>query len=117
MQPAEFVINFGAAIGTVLIANPLPVVMKMLKGIAGAFGSSRFSRTFYLETLKMLNEVFVHARKSGMALLEAHVEEPTKSEVFGKYKDFLKDPHAVHFVCDTLRMAITGASARSNSTR
>src|SRR5712671_6694911 len=85
MQPAEFVIIFGAAIGTVLIANPLPVVMKMLKGIAGTFGSGRFSRTFYLETLKMLNEVFSHARKSGMAKLEAHVEEPSKSEVFAEY--------------------------------
>ena len=108
MQPAELVIIFGAAIGTLLIANPLPVLIKMLKGISGAFASNRFNTAFYLENLKMLNEVFNYARKSGMAKLEGDVEEPTKSAVFSKYKNFLKNHHAVYFVCDTLRMAITG---------
>ena len=28
--------------------------------------------------------------------------------VFSKYPKFIKDHHAVHFVCDTLRMAISG---------
>src|SRR5262249_55512611 len=80
MQPAELVIIFGAAVATVLIANPLPVVIKMLKGIAGTFGGGRFTRDFYLENLRMLNEVFSYARKSGMAKLEADVEDPSKSQ-------------------------------------
>ena len=37
MQPAELVIIFGAAVGTVLIGNPLAVVIKMMKGIGGVF--------------------------------------------------------------------------------
>ena len=108
MQPAELVIIFGAAIGTVLVANPLAVVIKMLKGIGGVFGGGKFTTAFYLEHLRMLNEVFNFARKSGMAKLEGDVEEPGKSQIFSKYKNFAKDHHAVHFVCDTLRMAITG---------
>src|SRR5215469_3668347 len=108
MQPAELVIIFGAAVGTVLIANPLPIVIKMVKGIGGVFGSSRYTKAFYLESLKMLNEVFTYARKSGLAKLETDVEEPVKSAVFSKYKNFLKDHHAVHFICDTLRMSISG---------
>jgi chemotaxis protein MotA len=36
------------------------------------------------------------------------VEEPSKSQLFSKYKNFAKNHHAVYFVCDTLRMAITG---------
>src|SRR3984893_14710557 len=108
MQPAELVIIFGAAVGTVLIGNPLAVVIKMMKGIGGVFASSRFTKAFYLENLKMLNEVFTYARKSGMAKLETDVEEPAKSAVFSKYKNFLKDHHAVFFVCDTLRMSISG---------
>src|SRR6185369_11201890 len=100
MQPAELVIIFGAAVGTVLIANPLPVIIKMLKGIAGAFAPGRFHKAFYLENLRMLNEVFNYARKSGMAKLEGDVEDPTKSAVFSKYKNFLKNHHAVYFVCD-----------------
>src|SRR5271163_1142314 len=97
MQPAELVIIFGAAVGTVLIANPLPVVIRMLKGVLSAFGPNRYSRAFYLENLKMLNDVFTYARKSGMAKLEADVEAPMKSPVFSKYKNFLKDHHAVFF--------------------
>ena len=108
LQPAELVIIFGAAVGTVLIGNPLPVVIKMVKGIATVFAPGKFTKAFYLENLKMLNEVFNYARKSGMAKLEGDVEDPAKSQVFAKYKSFLKNHHAVHFVCDTLRMAVTG---------
>ena len=108
LQPAELVIIFGAAVGTVLVGNPLPVVSKMVKGIGAVFASSKFTKPFYLENLKMLNEVFNYARKSGMAKLEGDVEEPAKSALFAKYKNFLKNHHAVHFVCDTLRMAVTG---------
>ncbi len=108
MQPAELVIIGGAALGTLLIANPLSIVIKILKGIAGAFGGNRFSRDFYLDNLKMLNELFQYARKNGMAKLESDVEEPSKSAVFQKYPKFLKDRHSVHFVCDTLRMSLSG---------
>jgi chemotaxis protein MotA len=108
MQPAELVIIFGAAVGTVLIGNPLPVVIRMMKALIAVFGSSKFTKAFYLENLKMLNEVFSYARKSGMAKLETDVDQPAKSPVFAKYKNFLKDHHATFFVCDTLRMAISG---------
>ena len=44
LQPAELLIIGGAAAGTLLIANPLPVLMRILKGIAAPFLPSRFSR-------------------------------------------------------------------------
>lgn len=108
MQPAELVIIGGAALGTLLIANPLSTVMKIVKGLIGILSGSVFTKAFYLETLQMLNELFSVARKSGMVKLEEDVENPTKSELFLKYPKFLKNHHAVHFVCDTMRMAITG---------
>ena len=111
MQPAELVIIFGAAVSTVLIANPVPVVMRMLKGVLGAFAPNRFSKDFYVENLKMLNDVFSYARKNGMAKLESDVEDPMKSALFSKYKSFIKDHHAVFFVCDTLRMSISGGAS------
>lgn len=107
-QPAELVIIGGAAIGTLLIANPLPVVIGIFKSVLGALKPSPYNSKFYLETLKMLNDLFVHARKNGMVKLEADVEEPDKSPIFSKYPAFVKNHHAVHFVCDTLRMAISG---------
>jgi chemotaxis protein MotA len=108
MQPAELVIIGGAAAGTLLIANPLRVVIKLIKGMIGVLKPSPYAKPYYLETLKMLNDLFSYARKNGLSKLEADVEEPDKSAVFSKYPKFLKDHHAVHFLCDTLRMSISG---------
>jgi chemotaxis protein MotA len=108
VQPYEFLIIGGAAFGTLFIANPLPVVIGVFKGILGIFKGSQYSKAFYLEQLKMLNDIFNYARKNGLVKLEADVEEPDKSQLFTKYPKFIKDHHAVHFVCDTLRMSISG---------
>jgi chemotaxis protein MotA len=51
------------------------------------------------------------ARKDGLMALESDVEEPQKSPVFTKNPAFLKNHHVCDFVCDSLRMAITGIDA------
>jgi len=108
MQPAELVIIGGAALGTLLVANPLPILMKIIHGLIGVLKGSPYTKAYYLETLKMLSDLFMLARKNGMVKLEEDVESPEKSAVFTKYPKFLGHHHAVHFVCDTLRMAISG---------
>ena len=108
MQPAELIIILGAAIGTVLIANPLHILTKIGSGIGGAFGGSPFNKQRYLDSLKMMFELFSRARKEGLMSLEADSDAPDKSPVFSKYPKFLKDHHALHFVCDSLRMAASG---------
>src|SRR5271165_5562072 len=111
MQPAELLVIVGAALGTLLIANPLPVVMAILKGLMAPLKGSPYNKKSYLDVLKMLNEVFVFARKNGTGQLEAHIEDPGKSAIFSKYPIVAKDHHALHFVCDGLRMAVTGGMA------
>jgi len=108
LQPAELVIIGGAAIGTVLIANPLHILKKIAGGITGVFGGSKFGKEKYLETLKMMYELFTRARKEGLMALETDSDDPEKSPVFSKYPKFLKDHHALAFVCDTIRMAAGG---------
>ena len=44
IQPAELVIIGGAAIGTVLVANPLHILKKIAGGCAGVFGGSKFTQ-------------------------------------------------------------------------
>jgi len=108
LQPAELLIIGGAALGTMFIANPLPIIIRIGKSCIAVFLPSPFSKKFYLEYLKMLNELFHYARKNGAVKLEADIEDPQKSELFKKYPGFLKNHHALHFVCDTLRMYISG---------
>ena len=109
MQPAEIIIIFGAAVGTVVVANPLPTLIAIGKGIAEVITGGAYTRAFYLENLKMLYELYTYARKAGTAKLEEDVDNPDKSPVFTKYPTFLKMHHALHFLCDTLRMAASGA--------
>src|SRR5271166_5801576 len=111
IQPAELVTIGGAAIGTVLIANPLHILKKIGVGIAGVFGCSKFSKQAYLDSLKTLYELLNKARKDGLMSLEDDVEEPDKSPILSKAPKALKDHHARDFVCDSLRMAITGVDA------
>jgi chemotaxis protein MotA len=108
MQPAELVLILGAAIGTVLIANPLYILMAIGKGIGGAFGESPFTKQRYLETLKMMYELFSRARKEGLMSLEIDSDAPEQSLIFSRYPSFMKDHHALAFVCDSLRLAASG---------
>lgn len=111
VQPAELVIIGGAALGTLLVANPLHILKKIGGGIGGVFGGSKFGKQTYIDTLKMLYDLLNKARKDGLMALEADVEDPHKSPVFSKNPTFLKNHHVCDFVCDSLRMAITGVDA------
>ena len=108
VQPAELVIILGAAIGTLVAANPIPTLVQVFKGILALVTGGGLSKKTYLESLKMLYDLFSLARKVGMQKLEEDVENPSKSAVLSKYPKFLKNHHAVHFLCDTLRMAVSG---------
>ncbi|HMD18137.1 MAG TPA: flagellar motor stator protein MotA [Terriglobales bacterium] len=107
-QPAELIIIGGAALGTVLISNPVHTLKQMISGVIGVFGSSKYGAERYVNTLKMMYELLQKARKEGLVALETDIEEPDKSPLFSKYEDFAKNHHAVAFVCDTMRMAVSG---------
>ena len=108
IQPSELVTIVGAAMGTLLIANPVHIIKAMIAGVLAVLSSSRFSKARYLETLKMMFELCNKVRKKGLMGIEDDVEKPAESEIFKNYPAFLKDHHAGAFVCDTLRTAITG---------
>jgi chemotaxis protein MotA len=111
IQPAELVIIAGAAAGTVLIANPLHILKKIAAGIAGVFGGSKFTKEAYIDALKMMYNVLNKARKDGLMSLESDVEQPDKSPLFSKNQMFMQNHHIRDFVCDSLRMAITGVDS------
>lgn len=103
IQPAELLIIGGAACGTILTANPPAVLKAILNGFASVFGNSKYDKDLYQGTLKQMYDVMQKARKKGLTDLEADVETPDKSPLFKTWDHHLRD-----FVCDTLRMAMTG---------
>lgn len=108
VQPAELLIIGGAAVGTILVANPLRILKKIVAGLLGVLKGSKYSKAAYIESLKMMYELLNKARRQGLVALESDIEEPDKSPIFTKYKSFTSDHHARDFVCDTMRMSVTG---------
>jgi chemotaxis protein MotA len=105
LQPAELLIIGGAALGTIFVANSPTVLKGMLAGLKSVFGSSKYSKGLYVDTLRSIFAVMQKARKKGLTDLESDVENPGKSELFSKWEHHLRD-----FVCDTLRMAMSGGA-------
>jgi len=105
LQPAELLIIGGAALGTIFVANPPTVLKGMLAGLKSVFGTSKYGKALYIDTLKQVFAVMQKARKKGLTDLENDVENPGKSELFSKWEHHLRD-----FVCDTLRMAMSGGA-------
>ena len=108
LQPAELLIIVGAAIGTLLVANPIHILKGIVGGLKGVLGGSKFNEARYLSTLKMMYQFLNKVRKEGLLSVEMDVEKPRESPLFKNFPEFLSDHHARDFVCDTLRMAITG---------
>ena len=107
-QPSELVIIGGAAIGALIIANPLRVTKKVL----GAFGSllkgTRYKKEHYLALFGVMYDLMSIARKEGMMGLERVIEDPAKQDLFKKRPLILNDHHVVEFIQDYLRLIISG---------
>ena len=110
IQPAELVIIGGAAIGTLLIANPLHILKSILSGILSVLKGSPYSSAMYLSSLQLMNDLFTLARREGASKLEKEIEDPSQSDIFSRYPDILKDHFALDYICDTLRLSLAGTT-------
>lgn len=110
IQPSELLIIAGAALGTVLTANPLFAIKKLISSLIRILKGASVSKQQYIDSLRMMFSLFSKARKEGLAGIENDIEAPDKSPIFSKYAFFVKNHHVRNFVCDTMRMAITGGT-------
>jgi chemotaxis protein MotA len=108
VHPNELLIIGGGALGAMIFMSPMKVLKELLAGMKLCLKGAPHSRTAYENLLKLLYELFMLGRRNGMIALEEHVLEPEKSSIFKKYPDFLKDHHAVEFLCGSLRPIIDG---------
>jgi len=108
IQPSEAIIICGAAIGTLLVANPLHTLKGVVSGVLQVIKGSKFTRKRYLGSLKMMYDLFNKIRREGPNSVENDIEEPAKSKFFAACPEFTRDHEARDFVCDTMRMVLMG---------
>lgn len=110
-QPYELLIIGGAASGAFVISNPAKVVIATVKGLPALLSGDKYKQTHYLDLLGLLYQLFSKARKDGLMAIENDVEEPEASEIFQRYTRIMKEHHVVTFICDYMRMIISGGTS------
>lgn len=109
MQPNEVIVIVGAAIGSVIISTPMPMIKKMVAGFIGAIKGYHVSKQDYLELFKSFNELFLVAQRDGLLSIESHIENPKESKILSVSKKFIDDNFVVDFFCDSMKVMLTGS--------
>ncbi|HLP18482.1 MAG TPA: motility-associated protein, partial [Bacteroidota bacterium] len=107
LQVPEFVVMGAATIGSLLIGTPLWVLKQLPGKLYRLFKGDPYTKTEYLNLLQTLFEMFQLANRTGLMDLESHVEHPDESTIFAKNPFLLNNHHALHYLCDTLRLVIS----------
>ena len=106
-QPVELLIIFGAAFGAMIISSPIKLLKETAVCFKGMFTPTHYDSKKFIEVLSLLFEIFNKMRKEGIIAIEAHVEEPKKSEIFKRYPAILKNDRTVDFICDSLKILLS----------
>lgn len=109
VQPSEYIVIGGAAIGATLTSNPMKLITSTFGKLMGALKGSPYTKSAYFELLQMQYDVYVNLKKGGVLSMEEDVNNPMSSGIFSKYKTFTSNHHAVDFFCDALKMIVNGA--------
>jgi chemotaxis protein MotA len=107
IQPFEVMIIFGAALGSLLVANPMSTVKMCISKAIHALTGKGPGKAEYTEILQLMFTLFQIFRKDGPQAVEKHIEEPDSSDIFKAYPSFLKNHHAVDFLCDTMKITLS----------
>ncbi|NUM59528.1 MAG: flagellar motor stator protein MotA [Bdellovibrionaceae bacterium] len=105
--PLELMIIGGAALGAYIIANPVKIIKMGMKLGMKAMTAKGPQKKDFLELLQLLFQLFQVFRKEGPQGIEKHIEAPEKSEIFKAYPSFMHNHHAVHFLCDTMKITLS----------
>jgi len=107
-HPSEIIVIVGAAFGAFITSNPLKVVKAAFINALALFKKPHYDRNSYVDLLNLVFDLLVRARKEGMLAIEADVENPSASPIFGKYPAVVADQHMMEFITDCLRLMVGG---------
>ncbi|HEY8551598.1 MAG TPA: flagellar motor stator protein MotA [Vicinamibacterales bacterium] len=106
-QPSELLIIGGAALGSLVIGTPLPLLKRIASNL-GVFFRPGPTQADYLELLGMMYQTFRLTQQSGVMALEPHCDDPASSSIFSRFPRFLGNHHAVEFFTDSVRVVVMG---------
>ncbi len=108
VQPWEFVIICGAALGTFIVANPVATIKDTGKAIVEAIVGRTASQRDFLDVLGVLHALMRELRGKARNEVEVHVDSPDESAIFQAFPAVLLDRDLTNFICDYCRLIIIG---------
>lgn len=110
-QPTEILIIFGAAAGSFVIANPVHTIKEVFKAGMRLLTGSPFNKSYYMDLLSLLYEIFDKSRKQGVMSIEEDIDNPESSQIFSRYPAIMKSKELLAFITDYLRIISAGNMA------
>jgi chemotaxis protein MotA len=108
LQPYEFVIIAGAALGIFIVANPTATIKDCGKAIVEAVFDKTPKPRDFLDVLSALHALMRELRGKPRSEVEAHFDNPGESEIFKNFPKLLANKELVTFICDYGRLIIIG---------
>lgn len=106
--PVEMFIIAGAALGAFFVGNSNKVVAATFKALPKVLAGSKHTKARYMALMALLYDILTKIRKEGMMAIEADIDDPAESALFEKHATIASDHHLTEFVCDYLRMMVSG---------
>jgi chemotaxis protein MotA len=108
--PVETFIIGGAAVAAMLIGNSMDTVKGAFAGLGKVFKGPKYKKDDYLNTIFVVSKIMKTLKSEGAVALEAHIENPEASAIFGEYPALLKDHDLLHLITDTIRLLVVSSS-------
>jgi len=108
--PIETFIIAGAGVAGMLVGNGMDVIKGVGKGIGKVFKGPAYKKDDYLSTIFVVAKIMKTLKTEGAVALEAHIENPEASAIFGEYPKLLHDHALLHLITDTVRLMVVSSS-------
>ena len=107
-QPFELLLIGGAAFGAYFAASNGRSIGMFFRAFKGALKGTPYNKALYMELMSLLFALLSKARRDGMMAIESDIEDPQQSALFTAYPAILRDALLVEYICDYVRIMLSG---------
>lgn len=107
-QPTELIVIGGAALGAFIVAQPVKIIKECINGFTKLFGTSPYTKQFYLDLLTLFFSLGTKIRSTGLLSIEEDIENPKDSPLFSQYPKITRNKRLMTFIRDNMRIVISG---------
>ena len=111
--PMETFVIAGAAIAGALTGNSMSIFKSAFGGFGRCIKGPKYKKDDYVAIIAVVSKLMKTLKAEGAVAMEAHVENPEASPIFGECPKMLHDHGLVGLICDTIRLMVVSSGTLS----